>query len=133
VTGDLLINPITFALFCYPTGWIKTLKALAALETNVLVPGHGAPLADKALLHATIALLEREYQLARDAKARGATVEQAKGTILADAEVLSLRDTITGRDARRHDAFALYLVEWFVKRVYQELDGTLDDTIPRTP
>ncbi|MBC7897908.1 MAG: MBL fold metallo-hydrolase [Cytophagaceae bacterium] len=133
VMGDLLINPITFALFCYPTGWIKTLKALARLDAVVLVPGHGGPLADKALLHATIALLEREQQLAREAKGRGENVDQAKATILADARVLALRTTITGSDARRNDAFALYLVDWFVTRVYQELDGTLDDSIPRTP
>jgi hypothetical protein len=24
-------------------------------------------------------------------------------------------------------------VDWFVRRVYQEFDGTLDDTIPRLP
>lgn len=133
VMGDLLINPITFALFCYPTGWINTLKALTRLEANVLVPGHGPPLEDKALLNATIALLEREQKLAKEAKARGSNVEQARTAILADRDVLALRNTITGGDARRHDAFALYLVEWFVKRVYQEIDGTLDDSIPRTP
>lgn len=133
VMGDLLVNPITFALFCYPTGWINTLKSLAKLETNVLVPGHGEALEDKTLLNATVALLEREHQLARETKNRGGSVEQATSAILADAQVLSLRNTITGGDARRNDAFALYLVGWFVKRVYQELDGTLDDSIPRTP
>jgi glyoxylase-like metal-dependent hydrolase (beta-lactamase superfamily II) len=96
VMGDLLINPITFALFCYPTGWISTLKELAKLETVVLVPGHGAPLEDKALLKATIALLEREQQLARDTKGRGGNVEQAKATILADPQVVSLRNSISG-------------------------------------
>jgi hypothetical protein len=37
------------------------------------------------------------------------------------------------RATARNDAFALYLVDWFVRRVYQELDGTLDDSIPRIP
>ncbi len=133
VMRDLLVNPISFALFCYPTGWISTLKALARLDAAVLVPGHGEPLEDKALLNATIAVLEREQHLAREAKGRGESVDQAKATILADAQVLALRGTITGGDARRNDAFALYLVDWFVKRVYQELDGTLDDSIPRAP
>ena len=40
---------------------------------------------------------------------------------------------LTGAVERRNGAIGLYLVEWFVKRVYQELDGTLDDSIPRTP
>jgi hypothetical protein len=26
-----------------------------------------------------------------------------------------------------------FLVDWFVRRVYQELDGTLDDSIPKIP
>ena len=133
VTGDLLINPITFALFSYPTGWIATLHRIAALEPRVLVPGHGAPLHDLALLRATTRLLEREQVLAREAKTRGETVDQAKAAILADGLVHSLRDTITGGDHTLDQTFALYLVDWFVRRVYQELDGPLDDSIPAIP
>ena len=33
ITGDLLVNPISFALSCYPSGWIRTLERLdAAIE-----------------------------------------------------------------------------------------------------
>ena len=53
ITGDLLVNPISFALSCYPTGWLHTLEQMDALETSVIVPGHGEPLHDKTLLHAT--------------------------------------------------------------------------------
>jgi glyoxylase-like metal-dependent hydrolase (beta-lactamase superfamily II) len=133
VTGDLLINPITFALFCYPNGWISTLESIATLDAAVLVPGHGLPMKDKTLLNATIALLTREREMARDAKRRGRTVEQAKAAILADASVLGFRATITGGDTSRGEAFALYLVDWFVRRVYQELAGPLDDEIPSAP
>jgi hypothetical protein len=31
------------------------------------------------------------------------------------------------------DPFALYLVKWFVARVYEEMDGPLDDSIPAMP
>jgi glyoxylase-like metal-dependent hydrolase (beta-lactamase superfamily II) len=57
VTGDLLINPITFGLSSYPTGWLKTLEGIDRLDAGVLVPGHGEPLHDKALLHATMDVL----------------------------------------------------------------------------
>ena len=30
VTGDLLVNPISFALSCYPTGWLQTLERIDA-------------------------------------------------------------------------------------------------------
>ncbi len=133
VSGDLLINPITFALFRYPTGWISTLERRAATDFAVLVPGHGEPLRDKKLLNATLALLKRERDMAREARGRGRTVEQAKSAILADPAVLQLRATITGGDAARDPAFAVYLVDWFVRRVYQELAGPLDDSIPAAP
>ncbi len=133
VLGDLLINPITFALFCYPEGWIRTLEAIDARDATILVPGHGAPMHDEGLLHATLALLRRERVLALQAKGQGRPWEQARDAILADNQVLALRTTITGGNPAGERAFALYLVEWFVKRVYQEADGRLDDTIPAVP
>jgi glyoxylase-like metal-dependent hydrolase (beta-lactamase superfamily II) len=57
VTGDLLVNPIPFGLSSYPTGWLRTLERLDALDAAVLVPGHGEPLRDKTLLHATMSVL----------------------------------------------------------------------------
>ena len=132
VAGDLLINPITFALFCYPAGWIRSLAAIDARDAALIVPGHGAAMTDESLLHATHALLERERLLALQAKRAGRTVAEAKATVLADPEVLRLRAEITGGDAKREPAFGLYLVDWFVQRVYQEADGPLPDDIPST-
>ena len=133
VTGDLLINPITFALFCYPAGWIATLRSIAGLDARLLVPGHGAPLEDRRLLEGTTQLLEREREMARAARAAGRTVAEASAEILADPKVLALREAITGGDRSRDEAFALYLVDWFVRRVFQEAEGTLDDSIPNAP
>jgi glyoxylase-like metal-dependent hydrolase (beta-lactamase superfamily II) len=133
VMGDLLINPITFALFCYPGGWIRTLEAIDALDARILIPGHGTPLQDESLLKATLALLRREHTMARESKAKGMSVEETRAAILADSDVLGLRTAITGGVAQRNDAFALYLVDWFVRRVFQELDGTLNDSIPLVP
>jgi glyoxylase-like metal-dependent hydrolase (beta-lactamase superfamily II) len=133
VTGDLLINPVTFALFSYPSGWIRTLERIDALDAALLVPGHGAVMRDEGLLKATLELLRRQVALGRAAKAGGSSVEQAKAAILADSTVLALRERMTGGEAGRNDAFALYLVDWFVRRLYQELDGPLDDRIPRSP
>ncbi len=133
VLGDLLINPITYSLFCYPSGWMRTLDAIAALEARLLVPGHGDPMTDGSLLSATRALLAREYAVARTLKEGGVALDSARSAVLADREVQRLRDVITGGDASRRESFALYLVDWYVRRVYQELDGTLDDSIPRLP
>ena len=133
ILGDVLINPITFALFCYPSGWMRTLDAIAVLDARLLIPGHGDVMQDATILSATRSLLRREYDLARALRARAVAAAAAQDSVLADQEVRRLRDVLTGGDTSRNDAFALYLVEWYVRRVYQELDGTLDDTIPRIP
>lgn len=133
VTGDVLINPITFALFCYPSGWISTLDAIDALDARLIVPGHGAPLHDGELLHATRELLVRERELAKELKSQGKSAADAGKAILADSAVLALRARITHGDASLNESFAPYLVHWFVRRVYQEIDGTLDDSIPKAP
>lgn len=133
VTGDLLINPITFALFCYPSGWMRTLDTIEALDAALLVPGHGEPMRDATLLRATRTLLAREHALARALMTRGVPAASAKDSVLADAEVQRWREVITGGDAARNETFALYLVDWYVRRVYDELQGTLTDSIPRLP
>ena len=133
VTGDLLINPVTFALFCYPTGWMRTLDTIAALRPTLIVPGHGEALRDDALLAQTRALLGREWTLARGLAQRGVPVASAKDSVLGDREVQRLREAITGGDASKHEMFALYLVDWYVRRVYDEVRGTLTDSIPRVP
>lgn len=133
VCGDLLVNPITFALFCYPEGWIRTLRWLDALDATTLVPGHGAVLRDEALLHATIELLEHERTLALRLESNGSDVSRAIDAVLADPDVVRLRAVITGGETSRYDAFALYLVDWFVRRVFAEAHAPLDDTIPGAP
>jgi glyoxylase-like metal-dependent hydrolase (beta-lactamase superfamily II) len=132
VTGDLLINPITFALFCYPSGWISTLHALDALDAAVIVPGHGDPMKDESVLHTTITLLERERQVALGAKSIGRPVADAKAAILADPAIAPLKAALTGGLGDKNAAFDVYLVDWFVKRVYEEADGPLDDSIPKS-
>jgi glyoxylase-like metal-dependent hydrolase (beta-lactamase superfamily II) len=52
--GDLIVNPITFALSGYPTEWLRTLEKIDALDAATIVTGHGAPLHDKTLLRTTM-------------------------------------------------------------------------------
>ncbi len=133
ISADLLINPMTYGLFCYPSGWIRTLERLSALDPAVIVPGHGTPMRDKVRLHATIDLLKRERDLATRLKSQGRSVAEAKAAIMNDSTVLALRETLTGGTVAYREPFALYLVEWVVPRIYQEIDRALDDSIPRAP
>jgi len=131
ITGDLLINPVTFALGCYPSEWVRVLERLDALDAAVIVPGHGAPLRDKTLLRNTLAVLRRLIDEGRQAKARGLDADAAKDEVL--PKLRDLMIAITGDDAARNAAFKVQLVDWFLHRVYDEADGFLTDAIAPIP
>ncbi len=131
VTGDLLVNPISFALSCYPTGWLRTLERIDALDAATHVPGHGEPLRGNDLLRAHIALFRELLRQGKSARERGLDVEQAKGSILENVRELKTR--VTRDDPALSDSFDLYLVDWYLHRVYDELAGPLSDAIAPIP
>jgi cyclase len=131
ITGDLLVNPIAFALSVYPTGWLRTLERLDALDASVIVPGHGEPLRDETLLHATMSVFRELLKQGKEAKAKGRDVEAARASIMPSLE--GPMKTITGGDPALADAFRIQLVDWYLHRVYDELDGPLTDEIARIP
>jgi cyclase len=131
ITGDLLVNPVSFALSCYPSGWISTLERIDALDTRVIVPGHGEPLHDKALLRATLAVFRELVTQGRAAKARGLDVDAASAAIL--PSLRPYEQVITKGDTAVASAFRVQLVEWFLHRVYEEAGGALSDAIAPIP
>jgi glyoxylase-like metal-dependent hydrolase (beta-lactamase superfamily II) len=131
VTGDLLVNPITFALSCYPTEWLRVLERLDALDAAVTIPGHGEPLRDRALLHATRDVFVELLKRGKDLKSKGLDADRARDAIL--PEIADLMVRFTGNDRGRNDAFKMQLVDWYLHRVYEELDGPLTDAIAPIP
>ena len=131
VTGDLLVNPVSFALSCYPSGWISTLERIDALDARVIVPGHGEPLRDEALLRATLGAFRELVRQGRDAKSRGLDVYTAADAIM--PSLAPFEQVITRGDKATAAAFRVQLVEWFLHRVYEEADGPLSDAIAPIP
>jgi glyoxylase-like metal-dependent hydrolase (beta-lactamase superfamily II) len=131
VSGDLLINPVVFALSSYPTTWLAALEKIDALNPSVIVPGHGEPLRDKALLRATMDVFRVLLREGKAARARGLDADEAKAGILPTLEPLMIK--ITGNNPKLNDQFKLYLVDWFLHRVYDELNGSLTDAIATIP
>jgi glyoxylase-like metal-dependent hydrolase (beta-lactamase superfamily II) len=129
--GDLIVNPITFALSCYPTEWVRVLERIDKLDADVIVTGHGPALHDKSLLHTTTEVFRKLIRAGADAKRRGLSVDEAKEAVMPTlrAEMLS----ITQDDPRLNESFKTQMVDWFLHRVYEELDGPLDDTIAAIP
>ena len=131
ITGDLLVNPIAFALSSYPTGWLRTLEAIDRLDVSVIIPGHGEPLRDKSLLRAHMDVMRELLTIGKDAKSRGLDADQAKEEALP-----RLRDVMvkmTRDEPKLNEQFRTYLVDWYLHRVYDELNGPLTDAISAIP
>ena len=131
ITGDLLVNPMPFALSSYPAGWIATLEQLDALDASVIVPGHGEPLRDESLLQATLDVLRELRTRGRAARAKGLDVHQARDEMLPALESFAAR--MVGTDASRRQQFQIYVVDWFLHRVFEEVEAPLTDAIAPIP
>jgi hypothetical protein len=75
--GRTTYNPKTR----YPTEWLRTLEKIDTLDVSTIVTGHGAPLHDKTLLHATMDVFRVLLREGKAAKERGLTPDQAKEAI----------------------------------------------------
>jgi cyclase len=129
--GDLIVNPITFALSGYPTEWLRTLEQIDALDAATIVTGHGAPLHDTTLLRTTMEVFRVLLREGKAAKARGLDPDQAKAAILPGLHELMVK--LTANDPAKNDAFRTQLVDWYLHRVYDELNGPLTDAIAAIP
>jgi len=131
ITGDLLVNPISFALSSYPTGWLRTLEYIDGLDATMIVPGHGEPLPDKKLLRATMGVFRELMKQGAAARVRGLDPDAARTEIM--PSLRELRTQITGDVPAANSAFEIQLVDWFLHRVYDELAGPLTDAIAPIP
>jgi cyclase len=129
--GDLIVNPITFALSGYPTEWLTVLERVDALDATTIVTGHGPALHDKQLLHATMDVFRVLLREGKAARARGETPDQAREAVMPTLHDLMVQ--ITGDDAGRNAAFKQQLVDWYLHRVFDELEGPLTDAIGAIP
>lgn len=129
--GDLIVNPITFALSGYPTEWLRVLERVDQLDAATIVTGHGAPLHDKALLRATMDVFRMLLREGKASREKGLTADQAKEAVLPALRDLMVK--ITGDDPARNAAFKQQLVDWYMHRVYDELNGPLSDAIAAIP
>ena len=129
--GDLVVNPVTFALGGYPSEWLKALEKVDELDARTWVTGHGDALKDKELLHTTIAVMRILLRRGKELNAKGIDPDGAKAEIL--PELKELRRKITKDDERLNQQFETYLVDWYLHRVYDELNGPLTDAIQGPP
>lgn len=118
-SGDLVVHPIPFCFGSYYAEWIDTLAALDALPADILVPGHGPIMRDRAYLHTVQDLLRAIVAEARQAVADGLTLEQAKERIKLAEWKLGLAED----DVDRGRAFDSFVLAPAVERAYRQAKG----------
>src|SRR5450432_1595239 len=66
VAGDLLVHPIPYTYDGYPAEWIQTLRKMAQLDVETIVPGHGPVLHGKVYLNLVADLFQSAVDQVRE-------------------------------------------------------------------
>src|SRR5262245_14579533 len=118
-TGDLVVRPVPYAFDGYPSEWIRTLEGLAALDADVIVPGHGELMRDKAYLTQIIAVMKSAVEQVDAQLRRNSEVSLADVTKSVDLK--PFRTAMVGEDARGAGFFDYSMGTKFVELAYHEL------------
>jgi glyoxylase-like metal-dependent hydrolase (beta-lactamase superfamily II) len=109
VTGDLLDRPIPYFFSGFPYDEIETLKRLALLDANTVVPGHGDVLHEKSYLQAEadfLRLVTGEVNKAITKLAPGLkNFAAARDEVMKNLDVAALRKQFAIDDTQNSDFF----------------------------
>jgi glyoxylase-like metal-dependent hydrolase (beta-lactamase superfamily II) len=119
MSGDLVVQPQPYGFGSYPTEWIKTLDALAALDYRYLVPGHGEVQQDTAYIRNLQALIESVRVQAVTAVKTGATLAQLRERL----DLGELENVFTAGDVRRKFLLKAWFLDPFTISAYKEARG----------
>ena len=114
-TGDLLVHPTPYAYGSDIPSWIGVLKQLQALDTQIILPGHGPLLRDKAYLQLVTSLFESLLAQVTAAAKAGLSLEETRKKI----DLESFRTQMSGDDAQRRAQFADSILREAVERTYK--------------
>ena len=80
-TGDLMESRLAYMGDAFFDEWVATLEALKKVDFALVLPGHGAPFANKGLITAFQSYLTDATQKVGELRAQGATAEQAAARV----------------------------------------------------
>jgi cyclase len=92
ITGDLVAWPVPYFFAGYPYEQIGVLEELMAMEVDVLVPGHGEVMRDKAFLRRTIELM-------KDVRGQVVAAVRRQGSLSAKLEDVRKSVNVTAYEA----------------------------------
>jgi cyclase len=123
ITGDAVSYPIPYVA-PPPHRQIQSLRSLAQLDVDVIVPGHGPAFHDKQFLNLEIELLESVVKEVHDALQKGMlTLDEVGKEVQKAATVEALREKFTHHDADLEVRFRNRIAEIIEISIREERDG----------
>jgi len=121
-TGDLTVAPVPFAFGSYYAEWIKTLARVDSLEADILLPGHGPVMRDRAYLHDLQGLLGALVQEVGAAVRDSTSLEDTQKTVT----LPEWRKKFANGDGARERAFDSFFLAPAVERAWRQARGEPD-------
>jgi cyclase len=119
ITGDAISYPIPYTA-PPPSRQTKSLRALAQLDADVIIPGHGPAFHDKDFLNLEIELLETATRGVHEALQKGAlTLDEVQKTVTAD----ELREKFAHGDPDLETRYRARVKELVAATIREQRDG----------
>ncbi len=118
-TGDLVVEPIPYGFGSFPREWIETLDRIAALDSAILVPGHGALQRDPAYVRRLQALLRAVRAQVGAAVAKGLDLEATRKAV----DLSAFEKEFAGDDPYRRKLFEAWWASPIVRSAWLEAKG----------
>lgn len=123
--GDLIEDGFPWFGDGYPAGWAAALDRIAALDLDVILPGHGPVLRDREMFDIQHRFARAVAEAARRAVETGLSLEEASAaTDLQEFETHFTRHLADRPPEERHERYAAFVDETFA-RAYAEASGAL--------
>ena len=122
VAGDLVTAGLPFPRDSYPAAWIKTQNAIAGLDFDQLIPGHGPVQKGKDHVKLLTQIFESIVTQVRAAVDKGLSLEDTKEAV----NVEPFRQAITGGDTAQNRNFDARIAT-YIERAWREARGELKD------
>jgi glyoxylase-like metal-dependent hydrolase (beta-lactamase superfamily II) len=121
ITGDILVHPVPFSYGSYLTEWSVVLGKLAAIDAEVIVPGHGPVMHDKAYMLQVRELLDGVVAEVKRVWKPGMSADDVRKVM----DLSKQRDAFCHGDKSLEGSFKASIETAGVDRVTQELEGKM--------
>jgi glyoxylase-like metal-dependent hydrolase (beta-lactamase superfamily II) len=119
-TGDIVVGPTPYGFGSYPGEWGNTLRAIKALDFDILVPGHGDVQRDSDYVDDLIALMDNISSQGVAAVAAGVDSEEAMREAIDFADH---DEAIAGDDRLYRFLFDRWFKQPIIESVFTEATG----------